>query len=450
MTMKTIFSASLMSIACVYAGEASNPVPVSIKLTVENAYELASDKWYASILPPDNGPALAALSFSETDESSWVMQSGVSESVQSRILLPSVASASQSDPNEYIRVKATITPSWVPVSNITWSGPGIDVGIADQRWISRKQATSLLTLRADVNYQGGGGSDTTEVAVAEMRINRAGNRLTGDNNTGENVGVENSLDGEVFPVLPVPVTWTWTIGGDIIRSYEHDPADPNVHRQIQFQDHNLQSIKFFWRNESAANAPHKLFLKGSAGQLVITPAEIGMIVGRYQDGNRELYCRPNHDGAAENKYNPNGIAGTYNTLNVHHQWHVTERTLNPYPGTDFFVFHRKVLDSYAAWATTFGYPGLPGANAIIQILPSYSYLTPTGGSIASPRYPSYFKRGDHANLDELGSSAQPYHNLGHVNAGVVDMTRTTTAPRSANRIFYGWHQKVDELRAGFP
>lgn len=137
MRVKKAFAATWPIVACLLismsvAEGVDNPVPVEVELTVEYAFD-----W------------------------SGVFINDVQDSEE-----------------EFIIVTATITPSWIPVSNLDWSqsDEGIErvPGSYNTVRLSRKAWTEVSTVRALLSYEGGEATAEVDLAVFDLSFALSG------------------------------------------------------------------------------------------------------------------------------------------------------------------------------------------------------------------------------------------------------------------------------------
>ncbi len=322
---------------------------------------------------------------------------------------------------------------------------------------------------------GGQPDETCQVSVEArvMRVlikDRMGAVLTGPVTT-ERVAVMTRLSAEVEPTTPV-TGFEWTVGGNALRTYEHDIDNAALHRPIMLTaaDRTADTLDFVWRDEGTHEVAVEVEVNG-----VTCRSSLDFMVTHESDPNRLVYC--NRAAMDYDRRNPDGTASTYRALENHGRWHMGATMVSDrdpggtptssgsswgnsgmmgtsYNGTAFLLWHRNYIDAHIAWRGTFGVstPSLATPAPGGRPRPPYLQEAPTTTQ-ADPVY-GYVRLGEFGNIDELGDVVvHPWHNLGHVDiaagSGFGDMGFENTAPAAPESVFWRWHTTVDSVRTDF-
>jgi hypothetical protein len=291
-----------------------------------------------------------------------------------------------------------------------------------------------------------------------------------------------------------PVTFQWTVDGDILRDYDdytRTPAAPDTYVSgfkpipMAAADFQNQTILFYWGpdptqiNPSNAGAVARhVKVTVTAGTQICADDKAFNVERNNTDPRRdaEHWYTSNHPASA-------GAPGR--VLGEHALWHSDHMFwAAAYNGNQFFVFHRMYIATFNAWRKRFGYPPIgapydpntpiptgvdvdhvrvgcpgplgpttpcpPGPN---PGLPKPSWFTATG-TVARPTNgdPCDTANGQKmlknfpADQKLLGCAVtDDWHNTVHVTIGGNggDMSRTDRAP--ADPIFWRWHKFVEQI-----
>lgn len=110
--------------------------------------------------------------------------------------------ACRCDCDKYVHIKAEITPSWIPVSNLTWSSTNPDLALlpagADAVRVSKRVPFDPSLISVELNFKGESVSDSITLEVAPFTRT--------DNVTGT----------ATSPLNPYGRMWTHSSGGNLI------------------------------------------------------------------------------------------------------------------------------------------------------------------------------------------------------------------------------------------
>jgi hypothetical protein len=264
-----------------------------------------------------------------------------------------------------------------------------------------------------------------------------------------------------------PVTYQWTVQGDIIQEYSETTNAAWSTVAMQPADFQAQTISFYWKPDSTQRDP-------SNGGPLLRAIAVDVTAGTDRcSAQRTVNVERNNTDVnrqAEDFYTSNHSG---RVLNEHQLWHNTFRfNTTTQGGALFFDFHREYISRFNSWRAEFGYPQVGIFNPVATIPtgvdidhamrstntpnnPKPSWFTVAGGTLGrqSNGRPCETTFGGGAGQRKLGdfsadrnllgcATEDPFHNTTHVQIG-GDMGGVLTAPKDP--VFWRWHNFVDVI-----
>lgn len=261
-----------------------------------------------------------------------------------------------------------------------------------------------------------------------------------------------------------PVTYQWSVSGNIIRDYQESTSAPWAVYPMTPADYQQQTIQFYWKPDPSQIHPlnggpvnRTVSVQVNAGGATCSAQVVVSVERNSTNINRQAedFYTNNHRGA--------GNRGR--VRNDHSAWHQEWVPGVPNYGSTLFDFHREFVDRFNNWRQEFGYPpvvpwdpGTPlpvgpdvnhsGRNANYQLTPRPSWFTLAGGGGNRPNNGTACDTVagqndlmDFPDRNALGCAVNmPMHSNVHNRIG-GDMATTAGAPRDP--IFWRWHDYMD-------
>jgi hypothetical protein len=276
---------------------------------------------------------------------------------------------------------------------------------------------------------------------------------------------------------PQPISYVWTVEGDIIKDYDDNvitgaaPFEVSPPTPMSRNDFRNSDISFYWKPESDTSRTVTVRVQTANG---ICNESRDFVVAHGNNINTQatdFYVARNHPEGSSTR-----------VLQQHQFWHdVNDFSDSSYNGKGdlFFDFHRAYIDHFNKWRQDMGYPLIgkwdPGTpiprhitidhlnrNSVYNPapIPSWFIVQPGGdGPSNRPANRLLCERADAPtgtwpqiqdalndfppNLKFLGCTlTAPYHNNIHVRVG-GDMRFTNTSP--LDEIFWMWHNTVNAV-----
>jgi len=311
----------------------------------------------------------------------------------------------------------------------------------------------------------GTSKDVIAYTVVRVQIVDEKNNIRAEQNTDEKVSIRARLATVITPAAlsSASTAWKWTIGGDRIKTFEHDIDEAAKHKETALAAGDLEKadVKFFWQKESKPGF-HQVTVMVSVTPYTTIRCITNFSVDDPVDPSRNVYC--SYSSARDADRVPNGEGKTFDVLLAHENWHEVKpmddgdapvesvgEIFGGIPETNngqaFLLWHWEFLKAHLAWESTFNFVAAPAFN---YAPPKPKYLTkaPTGKAEYSDQY-KYVRIGEFQNLQELGQDTNlPWHGNGHANEeanGDPDMG-TLRSPGAVGRKFWMWHAMVDTVR----
>ena len=264
----------------------------------------------------------------------------------------------------------------------------------------------------------------------------------------------------------MPVTYQWSVTGQIIKEYEDRTASLWSITPMSTADFQQSTIAFYWKPDATQRHP-------SNGGPINRTASLTVRAGAALCNTQRVFSVERNSTSisrqAEDFYTANhpDSAGRGRVRNDHSAWHRDWMPGVINFGVTFFDFHREFVNRFNRWRQEFGYrpiqswnPGTPlpvGAdvnhssrNATYVLTPLPSWFTLAGGSATRPSSGTACDSTigqndllDFLSRDLLGCAInKPMHSSVHNNIG-GSMASTLNSP--LDPIFWRWHLYMDTV-----